>query len=125
MKVLSIRGNKVNFDFTEYEYDMLLRDGLQKWIDGKIGLNKIKVMAPDPTLIVEKTKPLTKKEQKEEDQFVNELLTLSVVAALKAGLEKDKEESSLLCDHANEVPAKCKCDTDCYCKSHTCKPRKK
>jgi len=25
------------------------------------------------------------------------------------------------CEHANEVPAVCPCEPDCYCKSHTCK----
>ncbi len=29
--------------------------------------------------------------------------------------------SAMLCDHANEVPAVCKCNSDCYCKTHTCR----
>lgn len=118
MKVLSIRGNKVNFDFSQEEYDILLRDGLQKWIDAKIGPNKVKVVPPSLQLIPDKkAKPLTKKQLKEEEDFCNELLTLSVVAALKEGIERD----SMFCDHANEVPSKCKCEEGCYCKSHTCK----
>lgn len=28
--------------------------------------------------------------------------------------------SSIYCDHANEMPAKCPCDSDCYCKKHSC-----
>ena len=31
----------------------------------------------------------------------------------------------MLCDHANEVPFKCKCPKNCYCKTHTCKPTSK
>lgn len=34
-----------------------------------------------------------------------------------------RRKSAVLCDHANEVPAVCKCPSDCYCKSHTCKPK--
>lgn len=117
MKVLNIRGNKVNFDFTQEEYDILLRDGLQKWIDAKVGPNKVKVVAPDLQLLLPKMKPLTKKQQKEEDAFCNELIGLAVNAAIKKGIEID----SMLCDHANEVPAICKCEKNCYCKAHTCK----
>ena len=28
----------------------------------------------------------------------------------------------VLCGHANEVPYRCICADDCYCKSHTCAP---
>ena len=28
---------------------------------------------------------------------------------------------AMMCDHANEVPNKCTCPKDCYCKTHTCK----
>lgn len=31
------------------------------------------------------------------------------------------EHSAMFCDHANEVPAKCPCDSDCFCKTRTCK----
>lgn len=27
----------------------------------------------------------------------------------------------MLCEHANEVPAECKCEPDCYCKQNSCK----
>jgi len=92
MKVLDVKGNVYSFDFTQEEYDILLRDGLQKWIDKKIGKNKIKVMPPNLSLIVDKDiKPLSKKEQKEEDEFCNELLTIAVVDALKEGLKRDKK----------------------------------
>lgn len=32
-----------------------------------------------------------------------------------------KINSVILCDHANEVPFKCLCSKNCYCKKHTCK----
>lgn len=35
-----------------------------------------------------------------------------------------KHNSSVMCEHANEVPAVCKCSKHCYCKKHTCKTRK-
>lgn len=31
--------------------------------------------------------------------------------------------STLFCEHANEVPALCPCDVDCYCRSNTCRDR--
>lgn len=31
---------------------------------------------------------------------------------------------AMFCLHANEVPAQCPCDEDCYCKKHTCKRRR-
>ena len=126
MKVLDVKENVYSFEFEQEGHDILLRDGLQKWIDKKIGKNKIKVMPPDLSLIADRDmKPLSKKEQKEEDEFCNELLTIAIVAALKEGLKEDKKNnSSILCNHDNEVPAKCKCDDDCYCKEHTCKDKK-
>ncbi len=33
-------------------------------------------------------------------------------------------KSPIYCNHANEVPVVCPCDDDCYCKEHTCKPRR-
>ena len=35
--------------------------------------------------------------------------------------QKSISSNSMLCDHANEVPAVCKCKSDCYCKTHTCR----
>jgi hypothetical protein len=35
--------------------------------------------------------------------------------------KKSQSGNSMFCEHANEVPGKCKCDNDCYCKDHTCK----
>lgn len=32
-------------------------------------------------------------------------------------------DDSNLCEHANECPSVCPCPPDCYCKTHTCKPR--
>jgi hypothetical protein len=34
---------------------------------------------------------------------------------------KETEDYILSCNHANEVPFKCSCTKDCYCKQHTCK----
>lgn len=121
MEVLSIKGNKVNCDFTESEYEMLFRVGLQIWIDRKVGLNKIKVLPPGNPTINTRVKPLTKKEMKEEKEFSDELVGLAVNEALKRKIEQEDGKDSMLCDHANEVPAKCKCDEGCYCKTHTCK----
>ena len=28
-----------------------------------------------------------------------------------------------MCEHANENPHRCPCDSNCYCKSHTCEAR--
>lgn len=36
-----------------------------------------------------------------------------------------KSKDAMLCEHANECPVQCPCSSDCYCKKHTCKPRKK
>ena len=35
----------------------------------------------------------------------------------------DGTGEAMFCDHANEVPARCSCDANCYCKTHTCKAR--
>jgi hypothetical protein len=121
MKVVKIRGNVVTLDLNEVEHDILLRSGLQIWIDDKIGPNKVKVLPPDLSLIPSKIRPLTKKQQKEEDKIVNEFLTIAVNEALKQAIDR---KSPILCDHANEVPNTCTCDEDCYCKSHTCKTMK-
>jgi hypothetical protein len=29
----------------------------------------------------------------------------------------------MFCEHANEVPMRCPCDSDCYCKDYTCRSR--
>lgn len=29
--------------------------------------------------------------------------------------------AAMFCDHANEVPMSCPCDSECYCKEHTCR----
>lgn len=31
----------------------------------------------------------------------------------------------IFCEHANEVPVCCPCNSDCYCKDNTCKPKVK
>ncbi len=33
------------------------------------------------------------------------------------------EANPIFCEHANEVPAQCPCESGCYCKTHTCAPR--
>lgn len=35
----------------------------------------------------------------------------------------DENTRSMFCSHANECPSVCLCIDDCYCKSHTCKPK--
>lgn len=37
-------------------------------------------------------------------------------AALKIG-------NAMMCDHANEMPAQCTCDANCYCKFNSCRGR--
>lgn len=41
---------------------------------------------------------------------------------LPSGRVEREQGSAILCQHANEVPHKCSCDDNCYCKSNTCKP---
>jgi len=43
-------------------------------------------------------------------------------APLVSELRK-QEKSAVMCEHANEVPGKCNCPNDCYCKSLTCKSK--
>lgn len=48
--------------------------------------------------------------------------------ALNRNLEQERnilenKGLAVMCEHANEVPNFCSCDKDCYCKTHTCKPR--
>lgn len=33
-------------------------------------------------------------------------------------------KDAIYCNHANEMPASCPCDDDCYCKENSCKPIK-
>ncbi len=33
-------------------------------------------------------------------------------------------KSAIYCEHANEMPQTCPCPADCYCKEHSCKPRR-
>jgi hypothetical protein len=37
----------------------------------------------------------------------------------------EQENYDLSCNHANEVPSKCSCPKNCYCKQKTCKEIKK
>lgn len=36
---------------------------------------------------------------------------------------KPIKKSAIYCEHANEMPAVCPCDADCYCKDNSCKNR--
>lgn len=36
---------------------------------------------------------------------------------------KKNTSSPIFCEHANEVPVCCPCNSDCYCKQHTCSGR--
>jgi hypothetical protein len=49
-------------------------------------------------------------------------LTIQVPEALRPREEDKIEPSPLLCEHANEVPSRCPCADDCYCRSNTCIP---
>lgn len=44
--------------------------------------------------------------------------------ALNRDLEKERnilnKDLAVMCEHANEVPLVCQCDSSCYCKTHTC-----
>lgn len=40
-------------------------------------------------------------------------------------LRKREAISAMHCEHANEVPFMCPCPGNCYCKSHTCKFKKR
>lgn len=49
--------------------------------------------------------------------------------ALNRDLENERNilvtgHSAMFCTHANEVPANCPCDSNCYCKTHTCKVKR-
>lgn len=47
------------------------------------------------------------------------------IKAAPDDVKKKVENSAIFCEHANEMPAACPCDDDCYCKSHSCKPQPK
>jgi len=36
---------------------------------------------------------------------------------------RERCKTPIFCSHANEMPAICPCDDDCYCKEHSCKPQ--
>lgn len=86
MKVLGIKGNVVNFDMTEQEENLLLIDGLQKWINKEIGENKLRVIP------VNKDFKINKKTKSFEidDAFAKECIDLAIIEAIKLGLKMDK-----------------------------------
>lgn len=73
-------------DLTEEEHDILLRNGLQLWVDKTIGQNKVKVLP------VDKNKKISKSTKQLEigDEFAEELISISVVEALKEGIKKSE-----------------------------------
>lgn len=40
---------------------------------------------------------------------------------IRSAAKHYKTNMAIFCAHANEVPSRCPCESDCYCKSHTCK----
>lgn len=51
-------------------------------------------------------------------------LSMQIWLASEDEPEKRGQYSAMMCAHANEVPARCPCDADCYCKTHTCAHRR-
>lgn len=43
-----------------------------------------------------------------------------VTRTVKPSTKPRATVQALFCEHANEVPARCPCAPDCYCKTHTC-----
>lgn len=52
---------------------------------------------------------------------------LTPAEVLRAGQQMGerirRRTSPVFCEHANEMPARCPCDSDCYCKDHSCRAR--
>jgi len=91
MKVLGIKGNVVTFDMTKQEENLLLIDGLQKWINKEIGENKLKVIPIDKDFkINKKTKSV-----EIDDAFAKECVDLAVIEAIKLGIKMDKAVKKL------------------------------
>lgn len=38
-------------------------------------------------------------------------------------LDGRRRTSAVFCEHANEMPQRCPCDDNCYCKDHSCRAR--
>ena len=98
MKIVSIKGNKVTMDLNEDERNTLLRNGLQLWIDGNYGKNKVKVV--DPQF------PLDKKPKKTfeiPECFEKECIQLAFNNGLRNYVEE--REKSSCCRNENK---KCK-----------------
>ena len=84
MKVISVKGNVVTFDLSQDEHDILLRDGLQKWINKNIGENKVKVLPPN------EIKADKNNTCEIGDEFAKECIDLAIIEAIKLGIEMDK-----------------------------------
>lgn len=85
MKIISIKGNNLTVDLSEEEYNILLRYGLQKWIDKNHGKNKVKVLPP--------CKTMDKKVKQYEmgEGFSKECVTIAVTEAIKDYIKKEKK----------------------------------
>lgn len=84
MKVLSIKGNKVNFDMSDEEYNTLFRHGLQSWINKEFGKNKIRVLPVDKNI------PTNGTVFEVTDDFSNECVQIAVIDAIKLGIKESK-----------------------------------
>jgi len=80
MKILGFKGNVMSIDLTETEHDLLLRNGLQLYIDKELGKNKIKV-------IDAKNSNHNAKQFELGDEFAEELISLAVNNALREKIE--------------------------------------
>lgn len=38
--------------------------------------------------------------------------------------QRTRERSAVFCEHAKEMPQRCPCPPDCYCKEHSCRDRR-
>ena len=88
MKVISLKGNKLTIDLTEDEHDILLRDGLQRWINKEFGENKLKVFPYDETTASNKNN----KSFEISDEFSEELISISFVEALKEQIKREEKQ---------------------------------
>lgn len=59
----------------------------------------------------------------ESDLVESETVDERIDKLIELKIADQKSNSCILCNHANEVPMSCDCSPDCYCKSHTCKPK--
>ena len=131
---VKIKGNKLTVDMNEQEEDIFFRHGLQLMVDQCKGKGKFKVVPYDKEIKANKTIDF-------KDEDIEECVKMAILDAIETYIERCKSqehqkaqkaekdetpisETSVMCDHANEVPHVCKCGGNCYCKKHTCKTNK-